>query len=809
MTTTSDHRPDVELDARPRPKLPAGVDLDSSVGTYGGTSSTHVSNLLARARSVGNELTPELIRRMRRHYQVSACLIVQSLPLLRADWAIECDDADIGQWLTEAYRRVAFDVHRSMSRAMPYGYSPNELVFDVDEDLGGIVVSEVRDLEPSTCKPRTNDRGSLDGFVQRVPGGGQQIPIDNAATLWVVEGMESGNLYGRSILEAALDPWSDFAALRAFHARYLERFGEPVVKTRAPSGRTVANAAEIEQAVAAGDTPPAPILVDNLTIAQEVGQNLRHHSVVAFPGDLAFGADGKPYGYAWDLEYVEATGGHGSDFLEAIRETDKRIARAMFIPDLLFTNTDTGAYALGQSHRSVWGASVEGRLDDYSRQITRQLVDRLRRWNFGDNAPAARLVFAPQGDDDRDRLWSIAEALISGGRLPVDVSEIGNRLGLPMDEEEESAPPAEEETEVEEVDGEEELARGRESIRLRQAADTLAELADELPPATELPDPHVPGDPGQRADAAPVEPHAVTRFASENPVAGLPEWKIPSAYDPPPFRRELNNRERRVGFAKLEDGLNRTEARVIDQLEGMLERERERVLRQLTGVVRKGSTSEILAGLGSIEIRGETQLASAWAALMGDVGSIAVEGLRDELADYAASLPTTVGKDAEAMFRAYASTAAERVTSQVTSEVRLELLNAYTSGVSRAGMAAVVSELFDAYETSEGRGPRLTTRMLSSKALNYTRASAVERGGVPLRGAQYSAVLDRRTCELCERQDELVIPIEHTDLARFTPPVHHNCRCVWVWITRQEEDFTPTWTTPPASTVDRFGGLVF
>lgn len=161
------------------------------------------------------------------------------------------------------------------------------------------------------------------------------------------------------------------------------------------------------------------------------------------------------------------------------------------------------------------------------------------------------------------------------------------------------------------------------------------------------------------------------------------------------------------------------------------------------------------------------------------------------------------------MFTAYATTSAERVVASLLTETRLSLLNAYTSGVtSRPGLAAIVGQVFDSYAANEGKPVRLTTRMLSAKSLNYSRAAAVEAAGIPLAGAQYSALLDRRTCELCRKLDEKVIPIEHTDLARFTPPIHHNCRCLWVWITRDEADFTPTWSTPSKSDVDRFGGLV-
>lgn len=748
-------------------------ELGKVVGQYGGARTGFVKGLLARTNVNTGQLTTEIVRRMRRHYQVISCLTVQSLPLIRAEWVIEHDDPDVAEALTAAYRAIAFPVHRSMTRCLWAGYSPNEIVWDYRGDLRGIYPVRIRDLDPDTCKPATDDLGELGGFVQQVGGAGETIEAVYA--LWIVEGMESGNYYGRSILDGALDPWADYAAFRAFHARYLERFGEPVVLCRAPAGKSIANQVEIENAVLNNQTPPAPVLVDNMAEALNIGENLRHHSVVALPSDLLFGADGKPTGFAWNLEFVTADGGKGTDFLEAIRETDQRIARAMFVPDLLLSNTaDVGSNALGQSHRTVWSESIEGRLDDYSLQITEQLVEPMRLLNYPDSGPA-RLVFQPLADEDLDRWWALATELVAGGKLPVDVVEIGQRLGIPLGE-------VEEEPEVEE------------------------------PPVVEAPVEedlrHVPGDPGQRADAAPFAHHAPHRFAADNPVAGLPDWKLPQDYDAPAWRRALNNREQRVGFAQIEEGLNAGEALVIDQLDEILGREHDRILRQLTGIVKKGSVAEVLTALGTLEIKGATEVVGAWSGLMDSISRLALERLKVEVPAAAAKIPDALGREGRALFAAYAGTAADRALSSLLTETRLQLLNAYTSGVSRAGMASIVGQVFDAYTASEGKPMRLTTRMLSAKSLNYSRAAGIERSGIPLAGAQYSAVLDRRTCDLCESCDELVIPIEHTDLSRFTPPVHHNCRCVWVWITREEEDFTPTWVTPSRTKVDSFGGLV-
>lgn len=787
-------------------------ELDSPRGMYGSARINHVRNLLSRANAAGSatELTPEVIRKMRRHYQVASCLTVQALPLIRADWSIECEDDDHRERLTSAYEAVAFHAHRSMTKALPHGYSPNEVVWTYRNDLKLICPSEIRDLEPRTCKPDTDETGSLDGMTQTAAGGTEDFePI---YTLWIVEGMESGNYYGRSILDAALEPWQDYAAIRAFHARYLERFGEPLVVCRAPQGTSITNAVEINRIVTAnteaelspGDegyqAVPEPRVENNLDTALDTGQNIRHHSVVALPSTLLYGTDGKPTGFAWQLEFLESKGGKGADFVEALRELDKRIARAMFVPDLLTSNTeDTGSNALGQTHRDVWEDAVEGRLDDFSRQITDQLIEPIRILNFGADSPPARLVFAPLSDAAKDRAWALIMALVTTGKIPVDVRELASSLEIPLTDEGDQ---------LEEPTPEPDPPVGQSRPR-RATALGIGEGANggiDAPGSSLEPLSTLVAATNPQGGWTEILGHAFTI----DPVANMPAWKIPQALNEPGvYRRDLNDREKRVGFAKLETGLNDAERGTLAAIEEILDDEHDRLLRQLKAIVRKGSAREILAALGTLEIKSGSKVATAWANLMRDVSMIAVEQLHAELAAHAASLPDDVGASGRALFTAYAQTTAERVVTSLVTETRLRLLNAYTSGVtSRPGLAAVVGQVFDEYQQSEGKPVRLTTRMLSAKSLNYSRAAAVELGGIPLAGAQYSSLLDLKVCDLCERLDEHVIAITNTDLAKFTPPVHHNCRCVWVWITRDEADFTADWSTPPKSLIERFGGLI-
>lgn len=811
-------RPSTFLAARPNPKPPPDLPLDADeIGDlFGGANRIdYVSRLATQIAPLltSRELDSRRIEAMRRDYQVSACLTVLSMPLLRADWSIECEDDDMREQIAAAYGIVHADLIRSACRALPWGYSPNVLVWTVDPDLGMLTPRKIRDLPPETMEPLVDrTSGGFAGMVQNRGRDGEERIEDPLLCLWITEGMESGNLYGRSVLEAALEPWQDKLATRLFHLRYLERFGEPVVRTRAPSGQVIVNEAEIAAAAAAGTTIPAAVYERNLDRALEMGESLRHHSVVALPSDRTISADGKDIGYSWDLDYLESSRSGGADFREALDEHNRAIARALFVPDLLFANTDGGAYALGREHRSVFDAAVEGRLDDWSRQITRHLIDRVRVFNYGERSPRAELVFGGVTDTDRAELWQLATELVRGNRLPVEIEELAARLGIPLQV-------ADEDEGVSEAESSPFADVGLPA--LVEAYIISPEEARELIGITG-PAPAVPALPAAPADLSASQRAAVRASLGLPPggrvelaappadVTGLPDYRVPQAFDPPPgFHREMNARERRVGLARVEREMNVAEAATIDALAELLERQRERVLRQIRGIMGKGSTAEQLTALSTLDLGSSTGAASAWDRLMRDVWTVGLDSVRTELEAFAATVPTGLNAEGRALVSTYATASAERHLASLSTELRLEVVSAMRSDVTRAGIEAIVGDLYDRELRSEGRPLRLTTRNLSARALNEGRADAIERGGIPLRGAQYSSLLDRRVCELCRRQDEQVIPIEHTDYRRFTPPVHHQCRCVWIYITRDEADFTPTWSTPPTSLVEQYGSLVY
>lgn len=51
---------------------------------------------------------------------------------------------------------------------------------------------------------------------------------------------------------------------------------------------------------------------------------------------------------------------------------------------------------------------------------------------------------------------------------------------------------------------------------------------------------------------------------------------------------------------------------------------------------------------------------------------------------------------------------------------------------------------------------------------------------------QYSAILDRRVCPLCKKLDGAVFENNSPEYYKFMPRVHHNCRCIYVYISKDE-----------------------
>jgi len=148
---------------------------------------------------------------------------------------------------------------------------------------------------------------------------------------------------------------------------------------------------------------------------------------------------------------------------------------------------------------------------------------------------------------------------------------------------------------------------------------------------------------------------------------------------------------------------------------------------------------------------------------------------------------------------------ADNVAQRIKTRMTMGILGAL------AGGSTIKQALYKGREDAKDiRDSELRTASSAQvgEAINKGRELSANKKGVNL--AQFSGILDDYICPLCERLDGLIIELDNPDYDRFTPQLHHNCRCLWVYIDPEETPQPePTWETPPASMIDQYGGLIF
>lgn len=73
---------------------------------------------------------------------------------------------------------------------------------------------------------------------------------------------------------------------------------------------------------------------------------------------------------------------------------------------------------------------------------------------------------------------------------------------------------------------------------------------------------------------------------------------------------------------------------------------------------------------------------------------------------------------------------------------------------------------------------------------------------------QYSAILDRKVCPLCKHLDGNVTKVGSPEYLRYMPRVHHNCRCIYVYISRDESRQPKEYFPKVPGDLEKLGSLI-
>lgn len=389
------------------------IAVDKELVSTVGTSDFYT---LDKTKYNPDTINAETYKKISKHYQVSAALAVISYSIQQIDWFIKTEDEEVRKVLTHAISKIWNNLIRSTSKAYIYGYSPNVKVFTVEEIDGKkyYIYKKIRDLNPSDCVVKVDKYGNYDGFVYRKDSSVFKKEIAPEYSFWYVAGMDSGNHYGESMLKKVYKPWWYNEKIHTFANRYYERFGEPLIVGRAPSGTTVQDAK--------GNSTTAQDLMKNII------ENIRNHSSAQLPSDRETDSNE----YLYDIKYIESQM-RGFDFGSYLDRLDMEITKGLLLPELALGGGKGGSYALGSAQIEVFYTNLMGLMDNIVDYVNAYMIPQLLEYNFSGNKKA-EFTYQPLSLDAKKFINELIMESVKKGVMKPDIGQLEERSGIGLKE---------------------------------------------------------------------------------------------------------------------------------------------------------------------------------------------------------------------------------------------------------------------------------------------------------------------------------------------------------------------------------------
>lgn len=397
-------------------------------------------------------------RQMKGHYQINSSLSVLTFMMHQMEWHIESPKQAVSDLVENQLRNVWSRLVRAQSQSLWAGYSPNVLQWENDFVGREIVLTKIKDLIPEDCRvnwkkvespvPGYPNAKSIHNVYDGINQVGAAVPIPVENSYWYPILMEHGNYYGRRLLESAFQPWFFSVLLHLFANRYYERFGEPTPIGRAPYEDEI----DIDGKSIPGNKMMAMLL-----------QQLRNRSTVVLPNEKTQHGDETTMDFDYQIEYLESQM-RGADFERYMTRLDEEMSLAMFTPILMMRTADVGSYNLGTQHTQVYQWMLNAISGDWAYYINKYIIRPIVAYNFNGRPVEAKIVFTKMGKTSNELLQAIISELLKGGKIKFDARELGEMVGLSVEEisevtDEKEPLPKEEEPNPEEKDQTAEIKR--------------------------------------------------------------------------------------------------------------------------------------------------------------------------------------------------------------------------------------------------------------------------------------------------------------------------------------------------------------
>jgi hypothetical protein len=157
---------------------------------------------------------------------------------------------------------------------------------------------------------------------------------------------------------------------------------------------------------------------------------IRNNSSVTLPSEVD--EEGNK---VWDVKYLESQM-RGYDFESYLKRLDQEMAKAIFLPELLFDAGRVGSYKLGDVHKNTFLMLLNALMNDIKLYIDKYIITQIVEYNF----PPSRngklqypeFKYERQGTISTPIIVDLIKEMTKKGKVDVKIEDIARITGVPL-----------------------------------------------------------------------------------------------------------------------------------------------------------------------------------------------------------------------------------------------------------------------------------------------------------------------------------------------------------------------------------------
>lgn len=463
---------------------------------------------------------------------------------------------------------------------------------------------------------------------------------------------------------------------------------------------------------------------DNQDIMLDLLNNVLEGNVIALPSQR------DEHGQLmWDIAFLNDED-KTDPFINRAKYIDEMILKALVIPEKALTQGEVGARASIEAFQDMFIQRKQAVLDEVVDVINNYYIPHFVELNFGKDIDA-RIIQGQISDSTIDISNKIIQKLVETDKIKVNKTWLVEKTGVPFeyrDEMKEQEPEIEQEIKEEPV--QEETEAGLESEERKEAKMTEGfETVEEK------------------------------------------------------FWRLENELERKYNMARLDSYITDRQLQFLNDMAAELQFQVDRIKRYIDKNWDDKNYTKVVA---DVEVK-RSPVRKILQNFLYDVYEYVMRNFKQTIEMRFAEIDSFIG------FRI--DIVADKIVKDLETAIKLQVGNDIAAMKSKVEVTdRIGNTTLHSFLTS--RMPVIAETeigfILNKSVDSYIKQNidAVKKGLLDemkeIKRVRYSAIMDNKVCPMCMKLDGTVVQVNSAVYFRYNPPIHYNCRCVWLPITAEE-----------------------